>query len=232
MSGEPANRRSGQDFGPGDPQDIHQRDARISGSEADPSPEIGGLSTAENAGSSTASELAGSDQAGSDQAGSDLASEALRAARAIASGRPAPSPRFRRRRRGQAGSPGGYSGARPDSRDPVTIGAIVGQSIADLGWTAPLAEARLLGQWASVVGPEIAARCQPVSLRDGELRISAESTAWATQLRLLAPQLLKRICAELPAGTVTRLRISGPSVPSWKRGPWSVRGRGVRDTYG
>lgn len=222
MSGEPENRRTGQDFGPGDPQDIHQRDARISGSEADPSPEIGSLSTAENAGSSTASDLAGS----------DLASEALRAARAIASGRPAPSARFRRRRRGQAGSPGGYSGARPDSRDPVTIGAIVGQSIADLGWSAPLAEARLLGQWASVVGPEVAARCQPVSLRDGELRISAESTAWATQLRLLAPQLLKRICAELPAGTVTRLRISGPSVPSWKRGPWSVRGRGVRDTYG
>ena len=91
----------------------------------------------------------------------------------------------------------------------------------------------MLGQWASVVGAEIAARCQPVSLRDGELRIAAESTAWATQLRLLAPQLLKRIGAELPAGMVSRLHISGPSAPSWKRGPWSMRGgRGVRDTYG
>jgi len=163
----------------------------------------------------------------------DLASEALRAARAIAGGRPVPSSRFRRRRRTGAGSSGGYSGARPDARDPATIGAIVGQSMAELGWTAPLAEARLLGQWASVVGAEIAARCQPVSLRDGELRITAESTAWATQLRLLAPQLLRRICAELPPGTVSRLHISGPSVPSWKRGPWSMRGgRGVRDTYG
>lgn len=226
MSGEPAFEGrdardlgpTDPDFGPSHPQDIHRRDARISGSGVDPSPEIGDLSTAEAGGSSTAP---------------DLASEALQAARAIASGRPLPASRFRRRRRGRSGSPGGYSGARPDSRDPATIGAIVGQSIADLGWTGPLAEARLFGQWASVVGAEIAVRCQPVSLRDGELRITAESTAWATQLRLLAPQLLKQICAELPAGTVTRLHIAGPSVPSWKRGPWSMRGgRGVRDTYG
>jgi predicted nucleic acid-binding Zn ribbon protein len=115
----------------------------------------------------------------------------------------------------------------------MSIGAIVGQSIPELGWTAPLSEARLFSQWASIVGTDIAGRCQPVSLRNGELRIAAESTAWATQLRLLAPQLLKRICAELPPGTVSRLQIAGPSAPSWKHGPWSMRGgRGVRDTYG
>jgi len=163
----------------------------------------------------------------------DLASDALRAARAIAAGRPAgPVSRGRRRRRA-ANRGGGYSGARPDDRDPKPIGAIAGELMPTLGWTAPLAEARLLGQWSSVVGAEIAARCQPVSLRDGELRITAESTAWATQLRLMAPQLLARICAELPPGMVRRLHISGPTSPSWKHGPWSMRGgRGVRDTYG
>ena len=115
----------------------------------------------------------------------------------------------------------------------MPLGAIVGQSMTELGWVGPLAEARLLGNWSSVVGPEIASRCQPVSLVDGELRISAESTAWATQLRLMAAQLLARICHEMPAGTVHKLVISGPSGPSWKRGPWSMRGgRGVRDTYG
>jgi predicted nucleic acid-binding Zn ribbon protein len=166
-------------------------------------------------------------------AGSDLASEALQAARAIAAGRPAQSPRFRRRRRHRSEAAGGYSGARPDARDPATIGAILGQSIEQLGWTGPLSEARLFSQWPGLVGAEIAARCQPVSLRDGELRIAAESTAWATQLRLLAPQLLKRICAELPPGTVSKLHITGPAGPSWKHGPWSMRGgRGVRDTYG
>jgi predicted nucleic acid-binding Zn ribbon protein len=169
-----------------------------------------------------------------DLASDDLASNALQAARAIAGGRQVTSTGFRRRRRGRGRTDaGGYSGAGPDGRDPMAIGAIVGRSIDELGWTAPLAEARLHAQWATVVGAEIGARCQPVSLRNGELRITAESTAWATQLRLLAPQLLKRICAELPPGMVTRLHISGPSTPSWKRGPWSMRGgRGVRDTYG
>jgi predicted nucleic acid-binding Zn ribbon protein len=194
------------DLGPDRPQVIHSQKARISGSEAFLSPETADLSTTDDGTSSTVA---------------DLASDALRAARAIAGGLPAPSARFRRRRRS------------PDSRDPMSIGAIVGQSIPELGWTAPLSEARLFGQWASLVGTDIADRCQPVSLRNGELRIAAESTAWATQLRLLAPQLLKRICAELPPGTVSRLQITGPSAPSWKHGPWSMRGgRGVRDTYG
>ena len=207
-----------RDFGPTDPQDIHRQNARISRPGSVPSPEIGEFSTALDGDPSNTS---------------DLASEALQAARAIAAGRPAQPPRSRRRRRSRSDPAGGYTGAGPDSRDPAPIGAILDRSIDELGWTGPLSEARLFGQWAGVVGPEIAARCQPVSLRDGELRIAAESTAWATQLRLLAPQLLKRICAELPPGTVTRLHIAGPSGPSWKRGPWSMRGgRGVRDTYG
>ena len=95
----------------------------------------------------------------------------------------------------------------------MSIGAIVGRSMTELGWVGPLAEARLLGHWASVVGPEIASRCQPVSLVDGELKISAESTAWATQLRLMAPQLLARICREMPTGTVRRLGDQRPVRP-------------------
>jgi predicted nucleic acid-binding Zn ribbon protein len=102
-----------------------------------------------------------------------------------------------------------------------------------LGWAAPLAEARLLGMWSEVVGPDIAAHCQPSVLAGTELKITAESTAWATQLRLMAPQLLATVCSQTPPGTVSRLVISGPSGPNWRRGPWAMRGgRGVRDTYG
>lgn len=78
----------------------------------------------------------------------DLASEALRTARLIAAGRSAaqPSRRLRRYGRGRrTGEAGGYSGARPDGRDPMSIGAIVERSSKDLGWVAPLAEGRLLG---------------------------------------------------------------------------------------
>ncbi|HEY2042563.1 MAG TPA: DciA family protein [Jatrophihabitans sp.] len=135
-------------------------------------------------------------------------------------------------RRRRSSSEATYSSARADSRDPAPLGAIVGKAVSELGWVAPLAEARLMGQWSSVVGHEIAAHCQPISLTDGNLRIAAESTAWATQLRLMTPQILGRITAELPRGLIKKITITGPVAPSWKHGPWSMRGRGVRDTYG
>jgi predicted nucleic acid-binding Zn ribbon protein len=169
----------------------------------------------------------------------DMAADALHAARSIASGIGGPNDtsragrmvRRRRRRRQNYDGPS-YSGSGPDDRDPTSIGAIVGKAVPELGWVGPLAEARLMGQWATVVGPEIAARCHPVSLVDGQLKVSAESTAWATQLRLMAPQILAKITADLPRGLVKRILITGPAAPSWKRGPWSSRGRGPRDTYG
>ncbi len=177
--------------------------------------------------------------------GQDLTVSALEAARGMVAGEGAPGsypPRpgsgaakraaARRRRRRYSDGPT-YSGARPDDRDPVRIGAVVGKAIPDLGWVGPLAEARLMSQWATVVGEDIAARCHPVSLVEGDLKVVAESTAWATQLRLMAPQILAKITADLPRGLVRRVTITGPSGPSFKRGPWSMRGgRGVRDTYG
>ena len=71
-----------------------------------------------------------------------------------------------------------------------------------------------------------------MKLPDGELTVEAESTAWATQLRLLAAKLLIRIAGEVGNGVVKRLHIHGPAQPSWQRGPRRVRGRGPRDTYG
>jgi predicted nucleic acid-binding Zn ribbon protein len=127
----------------------------------------------------------------------------------------------------------GYSGPGPDERDPQPVGQVVAGLFAERGWERPVAEARVFADWPALVGTEIAARCQPVSLREGELRLSAESTAWATQLRLLSSSLLARLVAELGPKVVTRIQVSGPVGPTWKHGARSVRGaRGPRDTYG
>jgi predicted nucleic acid-binding Zn ribbon protein len=104
--------------------------------------------------------------------------------------------------------------------------------VDDRGWAATVTSAAVAARWDALVGPEIAARCQPESLRDGELVLAAQSTAWATQLRLLVPKLMTRITAELGAGVVTRIRVHGPTAPSWRKGPLRVNGRGPRDTYG
>jgi predicted nucleic acid-binding Zn ribbon protein len=127
----------------------------------------------------------------------------------------------------------GYSGSGPDDRDPQRAGGVLGSFLDARGWNRPLAEARVFADWPSLVGADIAARCQPVALREGELRIAAESTAWATQLRMMAGTLLASLVKELGPDVVTKVLITGPTGPTWKHGAWSVRGsRGPRDTYG
>ncbi|GHJ11007.1 hypothetical protein TPA0907_53740 [Micromonospora humidisoli] len=126
----------------------------------------------------------------------------------------------------------GYSGPGPDPRDPQPLGAVLERLMKARGWQQPAAEATVFGAWEKVVGPEIAQHSRPVKLEDGELTVEARSTAWATQLRLLAGSLLKRIAGEVGHNVVRKLHIHGPAAPSWSRGPRRVRGRGPRDTYG
>ncbi len=170
--------------------------------------------------------------ADADAVGGDPVRGALFSAQRMARGTARP-----RRRRDRTRSPdaprGGYSGPAPDLTDPQPVGAVLHEYTNDRGWQRPLAEARVFAEWSVLVGAEVAAHSSPSSLRDGELRVAAESTAWATQLRLLSASLLARLVAELGPTTVTRVIVTGPVGPSWKHGRYSVRGtRGPRDTYG
>jgi len=125
------------------------------------------------------------------------------------------------------------SGARPDDRDPQLLTSTVGRLMRDQGWEVDVAVHGVMARWPAIVGPEMAEHCKPESYTDTELTVRTDSTAWATQLRLLAPDLVRRLNAELGDGTVTRVNVQGPNAPSWRKGPRTVRGgRGPRDTYG
>ncbi|MBB2944801.1 putative nucleic acid-binding Zn ribbon protein [Actinoplanes lutulentus] len=126
----------------------------------------------------------------------------------------------------------GYSGPGPDPRDPQLFGDMLQRLMKSRGWEKPKAEATVFGSWSKVVGPDIAAHSRPVKLEGGVLTVEAESTAWATQLRMLAATLLRKIAGEVGHNVVTKLNIHGPAAPSWSRGPRRVQGRGPRDTYG
>jgi predicted nucleic acid-binding Zn ribbon protein len=126
----------------------------------------------------------------------------------------------------------GYSGPGPDPRDPQPLGAVLNRLVKARGWQQPAAEATVFGAWERVVGAEVAQHSRPVKLEDGELTVEARSTAWATQLRLLAGSLLRQIAQEVGHNVVRKLHIHGPAAPSWQKGPRRVRGRGPRDTYG
>lgn len=152
-------------------------------------------------------------------------------ARARADARGAPRPGARRALRG--GPAPTRSGSGPDERDPQPLASALGKLTAEHGWEVEVAVHAVLARWPELVGAELAAHCQAERFADGELTVRAESTAWATQLRLLAPQLVGRLNAQVGAGTVRVVRVKGPDAPRWSHGFRSVRdGRGPRDTYG
>jgi predicted nucleic acid-binding Zn ribbon protein len=135
----------------------------------------------------------------------------------------------RRRRRADTSS---RSGAHPDDRDPQLLESSLDRLVADRGWETDAAVGGAMGRWPAIVGPQIAEHSTPVSFADGELVVAAATTAWATQLRMLAPTLVRQLAAELGEGTVHKVTVLGPSAPSWKRGALRIKGRGPRDTYG
>ncbi len=119
-----------------------------------------------------------------------------------------------------------------DGRDPKGIAEVVDALTARLGWNSPLARSELIASWADIVGTETAGHSTPVGIEEGMLTVSCDSTAWATQLRLMRSEILTHIARRYPDAGIVTLRFDGPGVPSWKRGPRSIPGRGPRDTYG
>ncbi len=132
----------------------------------------------------------------------------------------------------QSGGRRAWSGPGPDARDPQLLGAATRDLAATRGWSTRVAEGAVFGRWRYVVGEQIAEHASPAALYDGVLSVTAVSTAWATQLRMMQAQLLAKIAAAVGDGVVTSLKVTGPATPSWRKGPLRVAGRGPRDTYG
>lgn len=117
-------------------------------------------------------------------------------------------------------------------RDPRGLGEVMDALTAKLGWTSPLARSELIASWGSIVGDELAVHADPIGIEEGTLTVRCDSTAWATQLRLIRVDIVTRIAESFPEAGVESVRFLGPDTPSWKRGPRSIQGRGPRDTYG
>jgi predicted nucleic acid-binding Zn ribbon protein len=161
----------------------------------------------------------------------DAAAAALARARASAADkglRPGMKPRKRRRPIGTT-----MSGSARDGRDPALLGDQLDRLLIDRGWKVDVAVGAVMGRWAEIVGPDIAEHVRPVTFADAVLTVQADSTAWATQMKLLTSSVLARIEEEIGVGAVTELKVLGPSAPSWRRGARrSPDSRGPRDTYG
>lgn len=117
--------------------------------------------------------------------------------------------------------------------DPTPLADALGELIKAEGWSTELSVHALLGRWPSLVGDAVAQHSAPESFAAGVVTVRTDSTAWASQLRLMTPLLLAKLNAALGDGTIKRITVKGPDAPSWKHGLRSVQdGRGPRDTYG
>jgi len=114
----------------------------------------------------------------------------------------------------------------------VLFGTMLKRLVAERGWEETTTAAGVLANWDRLVGPDVAEHCRPTALTDGVLELVAESSAWATQLRLLSRTLMARLTEQVGAGVVTSVVVRGPSQPDWRKGTRRVQGRGPRDTYG
>ncbi|MFE9608198.1 DUF721 domain-containing protein [Streptomyces sp. NPDC006012] len=162
--------------------------------------------------------------------GVDLARVALRAAKEAARARGDAVRQKKQARRG-----GLRSGARADGRDPMALGAAINRLITERGWEAPAAVGGVMGRWPQIVGDDLAKHCVPQRYDEEEraLSVQCDSTAWATQLRLLAPALVARLNEDLGHGTVKLIKVFGPGGPTRRHGPLRAPGsRGPGDTYG
>ena len=122
---------------------------------------------------------------------------------------------------------------RSKKEDPEKLSNILSDLVTTRDWKKGIAEGTLFTKWREIVGNEIADHCEPITLFEGRLTIKAESTSWATQLRIITPDLLKNIRSRSEGALVEELTVIGPNAPSWKRGLRTIRGaRGPRDTYG
>ncbi|MGW6460498.1 DUF721 domain-containing protein, partial [Streptomyces sp. NPDC055078] len=136
-----------------------------------------------------------------------------------------------------SGGGGVRAGARAEGRDPLPLGAAINRLITERGWETPAAVGGVMGRWPQIVGEDLANHCVPLRYDEDPdqrvLTVQCDSTAWATQLRLLAPRLVARLNEDLGHGTVRLIKVLGPGGPRKGYGPLRAPGSvGPGDTYG
>lgn len=82
------------------------------------------------------------------------------------------------------------------------------------GWgiADPEETAQLFVAWEQIVGPEVAAKCKPSSLKGGVLKVRTESSTWAWEMKYLSGEVVSRINKSLGKQLVTQIK---PWVKPW-----------------
>lgn len=131
------------------------------------------------------------------------------------------------------GRPTGADGrALPRSYEVSGFASLVKKEIQQRDWTESIAHGWVMGNWEELVGAKIAQHTEVTMIKDGEVFVACDQTAWATNLKYMQSTVLAKIAEKIGPGVVTKLHVFPPKTKNWRYGPLHVKGRGPRDTYG
>lgn len=94
----------------------------------------------------------------------------------------------------------------PVSRPPRRLGEALSEVAADLRLDDPDDVAAVMAAWPAAVGEAVAAHVRPRRLHDGVLLVEVDAPVWATQLRYLEDDVLRRLGRKVRPGVVKSLR--------------------------
>lgn len=92
-------------------------------------------------------------------------------------------------------------------REPAALDAPLQRLLRGLGAPKPGTMQSVFDAWPDLVGEQIAAHARPAGLRDGVLTVAVPDPAWATQLRFLEADLVRRIADAFGPDEVTRVEV-------------------------
>ena len=106
----------------------------------------------------------------------------------------------------------------PEDREPRPVGASLADVSRRFGLAAPAVLGAIFTDWEVVVGATLARHVRPVGLRNGVLMLDVDEPGWATELRFLHDDVIRRIVEVAGPGTVTELSIRVRTMRPNRRG--------------
>lgn len=114
---------------------------------------------------------------------------------------------------------------RKPGSEPAPLRGLLGSAASGYGLDDALSAGTLWKRWVEVVGPDVAAHAEPTSLREGVLRVRADSPVWAHEIGYLAAEIKKRANETLGREAVAEVRVwNAPGAPVPERPSAGDRG--------
>jgi predicted nucleic acid-binding Zn ribbon protein len=92
-------------------------------------------------------------------------------------------------------------------RRPQKLADVMSQVLSQSGIADRVAQANVIPEWRSLVGPQIARVTEPLSVTpQGALFVAVTTNAWMTELSLMEPELLRRLNQRTGRLPIKRIR--------------------------